>query len=146
MPASELGENCSYINRTHGNPHQQSADLLISITRQAPITTNRAEHSQSIDRVLVNRTNRNWRKGQDNAEHAAGSAGGKEVNNPRGRRKPLLLARAQGPATKTRFPLTEAKLFESPRQSSTWPPRYKVSARATATSHQLRQPIRSVDE
>src|SRR6266704_1568285 len=43
------------------------------------------DQSQSIDRVLVNWTNRNWRKGQDNAEHAAGSAGGKEINNPRWR-------------------------------------------------------------
>src|SRR5437016_10312581 len=60
-----------------------------------PIAANRAEHSQSIDRVLVNRTNRNGRKGQDNAEHAAGSAGGKEVNDPCGRRKPLLFARCE---------------------------------------------------
>jgi hypothetical protein len=85
MPASELSENCSHVNRTHGNPHQQSADLLVTITRQTPIATDRAEHSQSVDWVLVNRTNRNWREGQDYAEHAAGSAGGKEVNDPGGR-------------------------------------------------------------
>src|SRR5882724_5123764 len=92
MPASELGENCRRINRTHGHPHQQSADLLVSITRQAPTAADRAEDSQSIDRVLENRTNRNWRKSQDNAEHAASSAGCKEVDNPCGRRKALGFA------------------------------------------------------
>ncbi len=95
MPARELGQNCSYVNQTHGNPHQQPADLLVSIACQAPLATNRAEHSQSINRVLVNRTNRNWRKGQDNPEHAAGSAGGKKVNDPGERWKPLLLARGE---------------------------------------------------
>src|ERR1700750_1639982 len=95
MPASELGENRSDVNRAHGNPHQQSADLLVAITRQAPTAADRTEYSQSIDRVLVNRTNRNGGKGQDNAEHTAGSAGGKEVNNPRRRRKPLLFARRE---------------------------------------------------
>src|SRR5260370_40789516 len=90
-----MAANGSRIDRTHTKPHQQSADLLVTITRWAPIAANRAEHSQSIDRVLVNRTDRNWRKGQDNAEHTAGSAGGKEVNNPCGRRKPLLFARCE---------------------------------------------------
>ena len=81
MPARELGQNRGKINGAHGNPHQQSADLLVSITRQAPIAADRAEHTQSIDRVLVNRANRHWGKGQDNPEHAARNAGGKEVNN-----------------------------------------------------------------
>src|SRR5882724_10486391 len=95
MPASELGENCRRINRTHGHPHQQSADLLISITCQAPTAADRAEDSQSIDRVLVNRANRGWGEGEDYAEHAASSACGKQVNNACRRRKPLLLTRRQ---------------------------------------------------
>src|ERR1043166_570294 len=84
MPASDLGENRSDVNRTHGDPHQQAADLLVTITRQAPTSADRAEHSQSIDRVLVNRTNRDWGKGKDNAKHAASSAGGKSLCASRG--------------------------------------------------------------
>jgi hypothetical protein len=61
--------------------HISSPPICWSDHSLGPNAADRAEHSQSIDRVLVNRTNRNWRKGQDNAEHAAGGAGGKEVNN-----------------------------------------------------------------
>src|ERR1700677_552109 len=76
-PARHLGEDSSQIDQTHGHPHEQPSDLLISLRRETPARANGLQHPVRVVWLhRVNRTNRDGRECDDYPEDTAGKARG----------------------------------------------------------------------
>ena len=82
MQPGDLRQDSGDVNQAHRHPHQQAADLLVALRRQAPAVANRRQDSELIRRMLKGAADRDRCEGNNDAKDAAGHAGGEEVTDP----------------------------------------------------------------
>src|SRR6516225_5578760 len=93
-PARKLRNDRAQIDEAHRHPHEEAADLLVSIRSDTPARLNQVQSAEVISgRLRVNRTHAYRRKGDENSKNTAGHAGAEKIKHCTGWRHPLFLTR-----------------------------------------------------